>query len=161
MSTAAAAQSTGGSMFSHPAVSRYWHIAGRNTRMVIVSIGSSKSNAIRSRALVLRATRLGMPVDQQVWGQGMAIADCYANMKELDAAADVFAVLLLPDAPVHINVRSIRRQLQSYKDLIRPGAWHGVGPVRPGEIEFLLNSAISAHQTHGKVICRCDAHIAR
>lgn len=156
-----AASQIGGSLPACTNAQHYWRFAGRAARMVIVSIGHSASNAARVRALVARAAQTGMALDQQFWGKDMSQDKCRTQVKQLDEAVDVYAVLLLPDAPAHIDVLRLRGELQGYKDLIRPGAWHHPGPVRPGEIDCVLNSAITAHQSHGIAMGLNDVQIAR
>lgn len=147
MSLAAGAST--GRMSACASAQQYWYNAGRAARMVIVSIGHSVSNAARVRALLARAAQTGMALDQQFWGKDMSQDKCRTQVKQLNAAVDVYAVLLLPDAPTHIDILNLRSELQGHKDLSRPGAWHHPGPVRPGEVDCVLYSAIVAHQAHG------------
>ncbi|MES0864852.1 hypothetical protein ABLN87_21075 [Ruegeria sp. SCPT10] len=156
-----AASQTGGSLSACTNAKHYWRFAGRAARMVIVSIGHSASNAARARALVARAAQIGMALDQQFWGKDMSQNKCRTQVKQLNEAVDVYAVLLLPAAPAQIDILSLRGELLGYKDLIRPGAWHLPGPVRPGEIDCVLNSATAAHQAHGIAMGLKDAQIAR
>ncbi len=157
----AAASETGGSVSACANAQQYWRFAGRGAHMVIVSIGHSPTNAVRVRALIACAAQTGMALNQQFWGKDMSRDECLTQIRQLDEAVDVFAVLLLPDAPAHIDILSLRGELRGYKDLIRPGAWHSPGPVRPGEIDCVLNSAIAAHQAHGVAMGLGDAQIAR
>ncbi|WP_425082667.1 hypothetical protein [Ruegeria arenilitoris] len=98
-----------------------------------------------------------MALDQQFWGKDMSQDECQTQIKQLNGAVDVYAVLLLPDVPAHIDVLNLRSELQRHKDLIRPGAWHYPGPVRPGEVDCILNSAIAAHQAHRVTLDKRDA----
>ncbi len=152
---------TGGSTSVRASAQQYWHFAGRALRMVLVSIGHSRANAVRVRAVITRAAQNGMAMDQQFWGKDMTQGECRIQMKQLNDAVDVYAVLLLPDAPAHIDVFSLRGELKGHKDLMRPGAWHHPGPVRPGEVDCVLNSAISAHQAHSAEMKQGGSQIAR
>uniref|UniRef100_UPI001C2C1030 hypothetical protein n=2 Tax=Ruegeria arenilitoris TaxID=1173585 RepID=UPI001C2C1030 len=157
----AAVLRSGGSKSASSKVLQYWRLAGRATRMVIVSIGHSSTNVARVRTLITRAAQTDMALDQQFWGKDMSQDECRTQIKQLNGAADVYAVLLLPDVPAHIDVLNLRSELQVHKDLIRPGAWHYPGPVRPGEVDCILNSAIAAHQAHRVALDKGDAQIAR
>ena len=157
----AAALHSGGGKSTSSKVLQYWRLAGRAMRLVIVSIGHSSTNVARVRALIARAAQTDMALDQQFWGKEMSQDECRTQIKQLNEAVDVYAVLFLPDAPAHIDVLNLRSELQGHKDLIRPGAWHYPGPVRPGEVDCVLNSAIAAHQAHRVALNKGDAQIAR
>ncbi|WP_183085426.1 tetrahydrofolate dehydrogenase/cyclohydrolase catalytic domain-containing protein [Ruegeria conchae] len=157
----AAALHAGDGKSASSKVLQYWRLAGRAMRMVIVSIGHSPTNVARVRALIARAAQIDMALDQQLWGKEMSQDECRTQIKQLNESVDVYAVLLLADAPAHIDVLNLRSELQRHKDLIRPGAWHYPGPVRPGEVDCVLNSAIAAHQTQRNALDNGDAQIAR
>ncbi|SDX80697.1 Tetrahydrofolate dehydrogenase/cyclohydrolase, catalytic domain [Ruegeria halocynthiae] len=133
---------------SATAANRYWCHAGRNMRLAIVSIGESASNAARARAVTARASHIGMPLDQEVWGHHMSQETCRSLLQQLNCSDSIFAVLVLPDVPEHLDLTALRANLHRHKDLMRPGAWHCAGPVRPGEVNSIVDSAIAAHRFH-------------
>ncbi|MFA3916615.1 hypothetical protein [Ruegeria hyattellae] len=140
---------------------RYRRRTGRCARLVTVSIGLSTSDSVRVRALVAFASGIGMPLDQQLCGQNMPQEGCRDLVQQLNRSEDVFAVLLLPDVPDHIDTRALRADLCAYKDLTRLGAWHHAGPVRPGEIDGLAESAIASHQAHLAAMSPAQTQSAR
>ncbi len=146
---------------SETATNRYWHYAGRNTRLAIISIGESASNAERARAITIRAAHIGMPLDQEVWGHQMPQQTCWSLLQLLNSADSIFAILVLPVVPKHIDMMALRADLIRHKDLMRPGAWHCAGPVRPGEIDSLIDSAIVAHRLHNEELSGRSLQSAR